>query len=201
MALRTHGLTPVWCGRKCLWWQPNNGDNNGAGVKASGIVLWIGSKSGFVMGNGVRGNEGTPGEDRFDPDKIFGNILNKSGNEAIVDWKGRDDGSRFGTIDNVGLVFNENTDCELWDGKHGWKEVFEAIKEDNKSLHKRCVRNGLLLLLLLLTDILSIFGAFGRRSMFCVFDIFGLIVEVKVESEDLLDNDTLGFKSDDCSLE
>lgn len=48
---------------------------------------------------------------------------------------------------------------------------------------------------------LGIFGVFGRLGTFCVVDIFGLIVEANNESEELFDNDTLGFKSNDCSLE
>lgn len=155
-----------------MWRQPNNG----VGVKVLGISLWSGSKSGFWIGNGAKGGEGTPGEDIFEPNMGLGTTLNKSYNESIVDWKGRCDGSGLGTIGDTEFVFNGDNSG---DGKQGWNGVFEAIKVENKILHTIFVRIGLL-------------------GILVVFVVIGLIVEANVKlADDVFDNDSLGgFESD-----
>lgn len=115
------------------------------------------------MGLGIR-----PGKDGFEPGVRLDNLLKISGNELKGGIQGTDD---------TGVLFNVVMECEFVDGKHGNREVFEAL-EEVKWLIKILVRYWYWSLLM---------------------DVFWLVSEpVGAESNVLFDDilNILGFNSD-----
>lgn len=122
------------------------------------------SENGFIFGNDVIMGLGIrPGKDGLKPGLRLVILLKISGNELNGGMQGTDD---------TEVVFNVDIEFEFVDGKHGRREVFEAL-EEVKRLIKILVRNWSLLM-----------------------DAFWLVSEP--ESNVLFDDilNTLGFNSD-----
>lgn len=92
-----------------------------------GVKVGTGFKFCNLSGNGlIFGNDGIiglgirPGKDGFVLGVRLGNLFKISGNELS--------GGIQGTYD-TGVVFNEEMESEFVEGKHGRREVFEALDE------------------------------------------------------------------------
>lgn len=113
------------------------------------------------MGLGIR-----PGKDRFKRGVRLDNLLKISDSELNGDIQGPDD---------TRVLFNVEMECEFVDGKHGSRELFEAL-EEVKWLIKILGRNWSLLM-----------------------DVFLLVPELAGDESNVLFDEilnTLGFNSD-----
>lgn len=138
------------------------------GVRIGTVVKFCTrSKNGFIFGDdGIMGLGIRPGKGGFKPGVTLGKLLKLSGNELNWGIQG---------IDIIGVLFNVGMECEFVDGKHGRREVFEAL-EEVKRLIKILV---------------------GYSSL--LMDVFWLVSELAgTESNVLFDDtlNTLGFNSD-----
>jgi len=90
------------------------------------------SENGFIFGDDVMMGLGIrPGKDGLEPGVRLGILLKISGNELNGGIQGTDD---------TEVVLNVDIECGFVDGKHGKREVFEAL-EEVKRLIKILVRN------------------------------------------------------------